>query len=71
MVMVTAQMSVSLGGFFSGPRDLDAGFHRVTRWVIDTLAWRERMGFKGRQGQRVIGLGHRRPRPRHPPHWPY
>jgi dihydrofolate reductase len=47
MAMVTAQMSVSLDGFFSGPNDIDAGFHRVTRWVIDTLAWRERLGFEG------------------------
>ena len=37
-------MSVSLDGFFSGPEDVDAGFHRVTRWVVDALAWRERQG---------------------------
>jgi dihydrofolate reductase len=47
MAMVTAQMSVSLDGFFSGPSDVDAGFHRVTRWVIDTIAWRERLGLEG------------------------
>jgi dihydrofolate reductase len=47
MALVTAQMSVSLDGFYSGPVDIDAGFHRVTRWVIDTLAWRERLGFEG------------------------
>jgi len=47
MALVTAQMSVSLDGFFSGPKDMDAGFHRVTRWVIDTIAWRERLGFEG------------------------
>jgi dihydrofolate reductase len=47
MALVTAQMSVSLDGFYSGPDDIDAGFHRVTRWVIDTLAWRERLGFEG------------------------
>jgi dihydrofolate reductase len=47
MAQVTAQLSVSLDGFYSGPEHLDAGFHRVTRWVIDTLAWRERMGFDG------------------------
>jgi dihydrofolate reductase len=40
-------MSVSLDGFFSGPDDVDAGFHRVTRWVIDTIAWRERLGLEG------------------------
>ena len=47
MALVTAQMSVSLDGFYSGPNDIDTGFHRVTRWVIDTLAWRERLGFEG------------------------
>jgi dihydrofolate reductase len=47
MALVTAQMSVSLDGFFSGPEDIDAGFHRVTRWVIDTIAWRERLGLEG------------------------
>jgi dihydrofolate reductase len=40
-------MSVSIDGFYSGPKDVDAGFHRVTRWVIDTMAWRERLGFEG------------------------
>jgi dihydrofolate reductase len=52
MAMVTAQMSVSLDGFFSGPKDVDAGFHRVTRWVIDTVAWRERLGLEG--GERNV-----------------
>jgi dihydrofolate reductase len=47
MALVTAQMSVSLDGFFSGPEHIDVGFHRVTRWVIDALAWRARMGFEG------------------------
>jgi dihydrofolate reductase len=47
MTIVTAQMSVSLDGFFSGPEHVDAGFHRVTRWVIDASGWRERMGFEG------------------------
>jgi hypothetical protein len=45
-------MSVSLDGFFSGPKDVDAGFHRVTRWVIDTVAWRERLGLEG--GERNV-----------------
>jgi dihydrofolate reductase len=49
MPLVTAQISVSLDGFYSGPADIDAGFHRVTRWVIDTIAWRERLGFEGGQ----------------------
>ena len=54
---VTAQMSVSLDGFYAGPRhngDGDwmesaesAGFFRITRWVIDAIAWRERLGFAG------------------------
>jgi dihydrofolate reductase len=40
-------MSVSLDGFYSGPEDIDAGFHRVTRWVVDALAWRDRQGYEG------------------------
>jgi dihydrofolate reductase len=59
MTKVTAQMSVSLDGFYAGPRhdgdgDGDwlqsaesAGFFRVTRWVISAMAWRERQGFAG------------------------
>jgi dihydrofolate reductase len=61
MTKVTAQMSVSLDGYYAGPRssvdprDFQAwmegsegpGFFRVTRWVIDALAWRERLGFAG------------------------
>jgi dihydrofolate reductase len=61
MTKVTAQMSVSLDGYYAGPRstadphdmaawmeDLEApGFFRVTRWVIDAVAWRERVGFAG------------------------
>ena len=52
MTLVTAQMSVSLDGFYAGPRFngtenwMDspeaAAFFRVTRWVIDATAWRER-----------------------------
>jgi dihydrofolate reductase len=54
---VTAQMSVSLDGYYAGPRhDRDghwmesaeaAGFFRITHWVIDAMAWRERLGFPG------------------------
>ena len=53
---VTAQMSVSLDGFYAGPRDDAAdwmesteafGFFRVTRWATDAMAWRERQGFAG------------------------
>jgi dihydrofolate reductase len=61
MTRVTAQMSVSLDGFYTGPRDPRdpkdmsgwvrgpeaPGFFRVTRWVVDAMAWRERLGFAG------------------------
>jgi dihydrofolate reductase len=61
MTKVTAQMSVSLDGYYAGPRSSvdprdfqtwmegseGPGFFRVTRWVIDALAWRERLGFAG------------------------
>ena len=61
MTRVTAQMSVSLDGYYAGPRtstdphDMAAwlessegpGFFRVTRWVIGAMAWRERLGFAG------------------------
>jgi dihydrofolate reductase len=61
MTRVTAQMSVSLDGFYTGPRDTRnpkdmtawmrgpeaPGFFRVTRWVVDAMAWRERQGFAG------------------------
>lgn len=60
MTLVTAQMSVSLDGFYAGPRHDDpsswmdsaesAGFFRITRWVIDAMAWRERQGFAGGEG---------------------
>jgi dihydrofolate reductase len=59
--MVTAQMSVSLDGYYAGPHDprdsADVegwmagpealGFFRVTRWVTDAMAWRERLGYQG------------------------
>ncbi|MGK5740398.1 dihydrofolate reductase family protein [Micromonospora sp. URMC 103] len=57
MTKVTAQMSVSLDGFYAGPRHTgdgdwmasaeSAGFFRITRWVTEGLAWRERQGFAG------------------------
>jgi dihydrofolate reductase len=57
MTKVTAQMSVSLDGFYAGSRHsgdgswMDsaeaAGFFRVTRWVTDAMSWRERQGFSG------------------------
>jgi len=66
MTKVTAQMSVSLDGYYAGPRnstdphDMAAfltgpegpGFFRVTRWVIDAMGWRERLGFAG--GERSV-----------------
>jgi dihydrofolate reductase len=55
MALVTAHISVSLDGFFSGPEHLDAGFHRVTRWAVDTMAWRERQGLRG--GERNVNSG--------------
>ncbi|MDG4807023.1 dihydrofolate reductase family protein [Micromonospora sp. WMMD1120] len=57
MTKVTAQMSVSADGFYAGPLfdgDGDwidsaesAGFFRVTRWVTNAMAWRDRQGFAG------------------------
>ncbi|MEU8638137.1 dihydrofolate reductase family protein [Amycolatopsis sp. NPDC048633] len=66
MTKVTAQMSVSLDGFYTGPRDTKdspdmsgwmrgpeaPGFFRVTRWAVDAAAWRERQGFAG--GERSV-----------------
>jgi dihydrofolate reductase len=66
MTKVTAQMSVSLDGFYTGPRDTGEhkdmsgwmqgpeapGFFRVTRWAVDAMAWRERQGFAG--GERSV-----------------
>jgi dihydrofolate reductase len=54
-------MSVSLDGCYAGPRDPRTpqeiegwegspeapGFFRVTRWVIDAIGWRERLGYEG------------------------
>jgi dihydrofolate reductase len=57
MTIVTAQMSVSVDGFYAGPKYTDmqtwlegpeaAGFFRVTRWAIDAEAWCQRLGVKG------------------------
>lgn len=66
MTQVTAQMSVSLDGFYTGPVDPQdhkdmtgwmkgpeaPGFFRVTRWAVDAMGWRERMGFAG--GERSV-----------------
>ena len=65
MTKVTAQMSISLDGCYAGPQhsgDGDwvesaesAGFFRITRWVTDAVAWRERQGFAG--GERSVNSG--------------
>jgi dihydrofolate reductase len=61
MTKVTAQMSVSLDGCYAGPmfpgdsKDVAGwmtspealGFFRITRWVVDAMGWRERLGFAG------------------------
>ena len=61
MTKVTAQMSVSVDGFYAGPTDpkdpddmagwMDGpeapGFFRVTRWAVDAAGWRERQGYAG------------------------
>ena len=63
---VTAQMSVSLDGFYAGPADPTGngdmaswmngpeapGFFRITRWAVDAAGWRERQGIAG--GERSI-----------------
>src|SRR5215471_3909730 len=61
MTQVTAQMSISLDGYYTGPVDTRdpqdmtgwmegpeaPGFFRVTRWVVDAMGWRERLGYAG------------------------
>ncbi|MGC5052871.1 dihydrofolate reductase family protein [Micromonospora sp. DT48] len=57
MTKVTAQLSVSLDGYYAGPRHdgngdwvrsaESHGFYRVTRWATEAMAWRERQGFVG------------------------
>ncbi|MBQ0904312.1 dihydrofolate reductase family protein [Micromonospora sp. U21] len=57
MTKVTAQLSVSMDGFYAGPQFAgegdwmdsaeSAGFFRVTRWVTEAMSWRERQGFAG------------------------
>ncbi|PWR07456.1 deaminase [Micromonospora acroterricola] len=59
MTKVTAQLSVSLDGFYAGPQFTgdgnwmdsaeSAAFFRVTRWATEAAAWRERQGFAGGQ----------------------
>ncbi|MGI5216086.1 dihydrofolate reductase family protein [Plantactinospora sp. CA-290183] len=57
MTKVTAQMSLSLDGYYAGPQHTGdggwvesaeaAGFFRITRWATEAMAWRERLGFAG------------------------
>ncbi|MEW2429838.1 dihydrofolate reductase family protein [Micromonospora sp. NPDC047644] len=57
MTKVTAQVSVSVDGFYAGPQfdgngnwmdsAESAKFFRVTRWATEAAAWRERQGFAG------------------------
>ncbi len=63
---VTCQMSLSLDGFYTGPRDSAdpkdmagwmkgpeaPGFFRITRWAVNATGWRERLGFAG--GKRSV-----------------
>jgi dihydrofolate reductase len=67
MTLVTAQMSLSLDGFYAGPKAANfkaadpgewmsspeaLGFFRITRWMISAMSWRERLGFAG--GERNV-----------------
>jgi dihydrofolate reductase len=57
MALVTAQMSLSLDGFYAGHKHAGTdgwmespeatAFFRITRWVVGAMAWRERQGFGG------------------------
>jgi len=57
MTKIIAQLCVSLDGFYSGPRDDDEpnwfksaealGFFRITRWVTEAMAWRDRQHLAG------------------------
>jgi dihydrofolate reductase len=52
MGIVTADMSVSLDGFISGPKDLDDGFYRVQEWIGEAFSWREQQGMEGGEANR-------------------
>jgi dihydrofolate reductase len=57
MALVTAQMSLSLDGYYAGPKHAQmdgwmespeaVAFFRITRWVVGAMAWRERQGREG------------------------
>jgi len=66
MTLVTAQMSVSLDGFYAGPEHDDPadwmdsaealGFFRITRWVVDAMSWRQRQGYAGGEDSTNSGI---------------
>ncbi|MDA0185092.1 dihydrofolate reductase family protein [Solirubrobacter phytolaccae] len=56
MTKIIAQLCVSLDGCYAGPRDDEpdwfksteaAGFFRITRWVTESMAWRDRQHLAG------------------------
>lgn len=57
MALVTAHMSLSLDGFYAGPRHEGTdgwresheaeAFFRITKWIVGAAAWREREGYEG------------------------
>lgn len=56
MTKITAQLSISLDGFYAGPRDDEPnwfkseealGFFRITRWATESMAWRDRQHLEG------------------------
>jgi dihydrofolate reductase len=61
MTLVTAQMTISLDGFYAGPKTDSpdwatspeaTGFFRITQWILGAMSWRERLGFEG--GERNV-----------------
>lgn len=66
MTSVTAHMSISLDGCYAGPKLSGEGdwmrspealaFFRITRWVTDTFAWRERQGYGGGEHDTNSGI---------------
>ena len=56
MSKVIAQLCISLDGCYAGPRDDEPnwfksveapGFFRITRWVTESMAWRDRQQLAG------------------------
>jgi dihydrofolate reductase len=59
MSKVIAQLCISLDGCYAGPRDDEPnwfksteapGFFRITRWVTESMAWRDRQHLEGGDG---------------------